>query len=229
MKTVSILVPAKNEETALPHVLRDIFRVTPSLAKRYIVEIIVIDDHSSDGTRLLAREFPVRVVQTLHGTGKGRALSTGFTHALGDYVVILDADYSHHAKDIHRLVMKLEKGAGLVIGSRILGRTKKHSAIRAIGNEFFTAIVNMCMGTDLTDVLSGFKAFRWEVAKNFSYTSGGFEIEIELIANTLRKNLPVVEIPSSERKRMGGVAKSSVIRDGIKSFLRILYERLRGI
>ena len=81
----------------------------------------------------------------------------------------------------------------------------------------------------LSDALNGFKAFRAEIFKEFSYNSRAFEIEIELIANALRKKLPVKEISSHERSRAGGKEKSKVIRHGTKFLLRILREGIKNL
>jgi hypothetical protein len=93
---------------------------------------------------------------------------------------------------------------------------------------FLTFALGLFLGRYLSDALNGFKAFRRDVFDDFKYSSKHFEIEIELIANTLRKGYRVVEIVSHERARRGGVAKSRVIRHGTRFFWRIFTEWLRN-
>lgn len=229
MKTVSIIIPAKDEEESLPHVLTDIFSLKRMLAKKYAFEVIVVDDHSSDATARIGRHKSISVITNSYPSGKGYALRTGFIHAQGNFVVMLDADYSHEINDIPLFLQKLEEGAGLVIGSRIMGGTDEHTRLRAFGNEILTFCVNTLLGANLTDALNGYKAFRKNIVKDVVYTSTDFEIEIELIAKTLRKHLPIVEVPSHERARMGGSSKSSVLTHGIKFFLRIVREYITNV
>lgn len=229
MKTVSVLIPVRNEEVALPYVLADVLKVRYSLVKKYNIDVIVIDDHSSDNTYVNAKQFPVTVIKSLQGSGKGCALRTGFSKARGEYVIILDGDYSHQAKDILKLLEKLDDGAGMVIGSRILGGTEEYTRMRAFGNEILTFFLNVFLKSNLTDALNGFKAFRRAIITDFIYTSVDFEIEIELIANTVRKGAKIIEVPTHERARMGGVSKSRIFYHGAKFLIRILYECLLGL
>lgn len=229
MKTVSIIIPAKDEEASLSRVLIDILSLKRKLSNQYALEIIVVDDHCIDTTAQIGRRKGISVIANSFPSGKGYALRTGFIRAKGDFIVMLDADFSHEVNDIPIFLRKLEEGAGLVIGSRIIGGTDEHTRVRAFGNEILTFCVNTLLGVNLTDALNGFKAFRRDIVKDFTYTSIDFEIEIELIANTLRKRLPIVEIPSHERARMGGSSKSSVFTHGRKFFFRIIKEYIVNI
>ena len=141
---------------------------------------------------------------------------------------MMDADYSHRAEDIPKFLAAMKDGAGLVIGSRVYGGSDEYTPIRALGNVFLTYALGLFLGRYLSDALNGFKAFRREVFADFTYTSRQFEIEIELIANALRKGYRVVEISSHERARLGGESKSRVIRHGTRFFWRIFTEWLRN-
>jgi hypothetical protein len=122
----------------------------------------------------------------------------------------------------------MEDGVGLVIGSRVVGGSEEYTPIRALGNVFLTYAVGLFLGRYLSDALNGFKAFRRDVFDDFHYTAAKFEIEIELIANALRKGHRVVEVMSHERARAGGEAKSRVIRHGTLFFWRVFTEWLRN-
>ena len=228
MKNVSVVIPAKNEEDTLGQVLEDLNETILKMPNRK-VEVIVVDDHSTDATANIARSYGARVVENTGKPGKGMALRAGFKAASGDVLVMMDADYSHRAEEMPKMLESLTEGVGLVIGSRVVGGSEEYTHIRALGNVFLSATLGLCTRRYLSDALNGFKVFRRDVFDDFSYTSRAFEIEIEIIANTLRKGYRVVEVSSHERARAGGVMKSSVVRHGTRFLIRILWEGLRGV
>ncbi len=207
--------------------LSDLNEVIPRL-NGCTVELIVVDDHSVDGTAEIARSLGARVIRNEgRHSGKGVALRVGFAAARGDYLVMMDGDCSHRPEDLPLLIEALDKGAGLVVGSRIYGGTEEYTRVRAFGNIILTFWFGFFSGRYLSDALNGFKAFRRDVFTDFDYTSRDFEIEIELLANTLRKGYRIVEVPSHERGRHAGVAKSKVIKHGTKFALRVVREWLK--
>lgn len=228
MKTVSLVIPARNEEATLPMVLQDVCRVLPQL-NGYQTELIVVDDHSTDRTADIGRSFGATVLSNPGKPGKGMALRTGFARASGQILAMMDADYSHRAEELPLLLGALGDGVGLVIGSRVVGGSEEYTHIRALGNVFLSAALGICTGRYLSDALNGFKVFRREIFSDFRYTSTSFEIEIEIIANTLRKGYRIVEVSSHERARAGGEIKSRVVRHGTRFLLRIFWEGLRGV
>jgi glycosyltransferase involved in cell wall biosynthesis len=228
MTKLSIVIPAKNEEATLGLVLDDLYKTMPQLTD-YEVEVICVDDHSTDRTAAIARSFGAKVVQNSGKSGKGMALRTGFKAANGDIFVMMDADYSHRAEEWPVFLEALQDGVGLVIGSRVVGGSEEYTHIRALGNVFLSAALGLCTGRYLSDALNGYKAFRRDIFTDFSYTSKAFEIEIEIIANTLRKGYRIVEISSHERIRAGGEVKSRVVRHGTRFLLRILREGFKGV
>lgn len=224
---LSIVIPARNEAMNLALVLDDIATVAHSIPAKEI-EIIVVDDDSTDETAPVAAAHGACVVRNKGACGKGRALRLGFSNATGDAILMMDADYSHRAEEIPKFLEALEDGVGLVIGSRVVGGSEEYTPIRALGNVFLTYAVGLFLKRYLSDALNGFKLFRRDVFTDFRYTSAQFEIEIELIANALRKGYQVREICSHERARFGGEAKSRVIRHGSRFFWRIFTEWLRN-
>lgn len=221
LPSLSIIIPAYNEETCLPLVLEDIKIALPTL-KKYKPEVIVVDNASTDKTNAVARSYTfVKVVEELLERGKGAALRAGFKEAKGDFIIMLDADYSHIAGDIPKFIEKLERGAMLVIGSRHIGGSGEYTLVRAFGNRFLTLTFIALWGVKVTDVLNGYKAFKKQVVKNYIYTSKSYEIELELVARALQEGGPVVEVSSYERARAGGDMKSKALRDGFK-FLKAI-------
>lgn len=223
MKKISVVIPARNEEGSLDIVLKDLLQVEQNL-KEFTFENIVVDDNSFDKTADIAKKRLCRVIRNDGKSGKGSALRLGFKASNGDYIIMLDADYSHRLEDIPLFLERLEKGAGMVIGSRIFGGSDEYTRVRAFGNLFLTWIFGFFYGRYLSDALNGFKAFRKEVFVNHKYNSTGFEIEIELLVNTLRSGFTIAEIPSHERSRISGKAKSRVIEHGFMFFFRIIWE-----
>ena len=228
MTQISIVIPAKNEEINIGRVLQDLSKTVRQVSG-YEFEIICVDDHSTDRTAEVAQAFGAKVIPNKRSSGKGMALRAGFESATGDVFVMMDADYSHRAEDLPLFLDALKDGVGLVIGSRAAGGSEEYAHIRALGNVFLSAIFGLCTGRYLSDTLNGYKAFRRDVFTDFHYTSKAFEIEIEIIANTLRKGYRVVEVSSHERARAGGVAKSKVVRHGTRFLLRILWEGFKGV
>jgi glycosyltransferase involved in cell wall biosynthesis len=228
MPMLSVVIPARNEQSTLPSVLSDLFNVIPEL-DGYRVEVICVDDHSTDRTAEIARSFGARLIQNTGKSGKGMALRAGFAAARGDVLAMMDADYSHRAEDLPLFLTALKDGVGLVIGSRVVGGSEEYTHIRALGNVFLSAALGICTGRYLSDALNGFKVFRREVFTDFQYTSSAFEMEIEIIANTLRRGYRIVEVSSHERARAGGEAKSKVVQHGTRFLLRIFWEGFRGV
>lgn len=229
MRKLSVVIPAKDEEQTLPMVLKDLYETIPKLTGTD-VEVIIVDDHCKDRTVAIAESFGARVVKNARSGGKGHALRAGFEAATGNLIVMMDADYSHRPEDLPVFLEAIqEDGVGLVIGSRVFGGSEEYTHIRALGNVFLSATFGLCTGRYLSDALNGYKLFRREVFTDFQYESKAFEIEIELIANNLRKGYQVREVISRERARAGGEMKSRVIRHGTRFLARILLEGFRGV
>jgi CDP-paratose 2-epimerase len=225
---LSVIIPAKDEEETLGNVLEDLNSIIPTL-DGYEVEVICVDDHSRDRTAAIARAMGARVVENRRKPGKGNALRAGFEAATGDLLLMMDADYSHRPEDVPGFLSGMREGVGLVIGSRVFGGSDEYTHVRALGNVFLSGALGLSVGRYLSDALNGYKLFRRDVFTSFAYTSPMFEIEIEIIANTLRKGYRVVEVVSHERARAGGEMKSRVVRHGTRFLLRIIWEGIKGV
>lgn len=221
---LSVVIPARDEEETIGQLIQDI-RDTLANHPQYPYEIIVVDDGSKDQTARICREKEVKLISDGQSQGKGAALRKGFHQAKGEILIMMDADYSHRAEDLPCLLEGFrEKETGLVIASRMIGGSDEYTIIRSIGNIFLTEVLSLILKLPLTDSLNGFKLFRRQVWDQFRYRASSFDIEIELIVNTMRSGLRVKEIPSHERSRQGGQAKSRVIKHGCFFLYRILLE-----
>lgn len=228
MTKVSIVIPARDEQETLDDVLGDVFKTIARIPDHEF-EVICVDDHSKDRTPEIIRAHGATLVQNTGNSGKGLALRAGFAHATGEIIVMMDADYSHRAEDLPVFLEAFRDDIGLVIGSRVWGGSEEYTHVRALGNVFLSTMLGLCTRRYLSDALNGYKAFRRDVFSDFTYTAKAFEIEIELIANALRRGYRVVEVSSRERARAGGEMKSSVVRHGTRFLARIFWEGFKGV
>jgi SAM-dependent methyltransferase len=205
----SIVIPARNEEETIGEVLRGVRDMTDDL--------IVVDGHSTDRTIAIAREYGARVVQD-NGRGKGDAVRVGLETARHPITVFIDADGSHDPKDIVNLVQPIAAGdADLVMGSRMLGGSDElfgdiAEVTRLLGSLVISLSINYRYGVRLTDYQNGFRAIRTEVGKAIGLTSNITTIEQEMAMKCLRYGYRVIERPTHEYRRRGGVSKINVLR-----------------
>jgi glycosyltransferase involved in cell wall biosynthesis len=213
---LSVIIPAYNERATIREILRRV-RETP-----YEKEIIVVDDGSTDGTReILAQmgEPDLRVVLHERNRGKGGALRTGFAAATGDYVVVQDADLEYDPRDYPKLLEPLVNGdADVVYGSRFAGTPRRVLFFwHAVANRALTLLSNMTTNLNLTDMETGYKAFRIDVVRRLSVESERFGVEPELTAKIARLGCRVYEVPISYHGRTYAEGKKISWVDGVKA------------
>jgi dolichol-phosphate mannosyltransferase len=216
--TISIVIPAKDEEENINILLNRIKKIIQKLKTKhnYSFEIIVVCDNCTDKTEKIAKSHKVIVVKRTGNPGKSKALIEGFKKSKGNIIVMMDADLSHLPEELPKMIKALisKEENGLVVASRFAGKSDDVTIIREFGGRMFNVFTNLFFRTNLTDAINGFKIFERHVFDNHIYTADGYAIEIELVANTLRAGKKVAEIPSYEAKRAGGEVKSKVIKDG---------------
>lgn len=225
IKQVSVVIPVRNEQDTIGPVL-DALNAAIGKLPQYRFETIVVVDDPADPTAAIARSKSARIVINTRGRGKGAALYTGFHNARGEALVIFDSDGSHNPADIDLFLEALEEGAGLVIGSRVLGGSSDHNVIRLFGNALFTVLFSILFGTTLMDTLNGYKAFVKGVVSGYKPMAGGFDVEIEITAQAVRKGYTIAEVKTHENKRTGGRMKSHALRDGFAILWACLREGL---
>lgn len=219
---VSIIIACKNEGEGIKRILKSV--------RKYSDDIIVVDGHSNDGTKEIAKSFDARFFLD-HKKGRGDALKLGIKKAKKEILVFFDADGSHNVQDIPKFVSPiLRKEIDLVIGSRRTGGSSDLTVnltgiIRSAGCDFLVAMVNHKFKIHLTDILYSFRAINAETARKLHFKSNDFGIEQEMIVTCLKKGYKVMEIPSREKARGWGNSKLKTIA-GIKfiySLIRQLY------
>lgn len=198
---ITVIVPTLNEaDNLLPVLVR---------ARPFADELLVIDGHSSDGTRDVATACGAQVILD-ERRGKGAALRHGIACAQGDILVFLDADGSHDPADIPALVAPILEGkADHVSGSRMLGGSDElhadlHQFVRLFGSQIITLSINYTLGMRLTDCQNGFRAIRRQVAQELGLAEDITTIEQEMIIKTLRRGYRLVEVATHEYARANG-------------------------
>ena len=219
---VSVIVPTINEARNVALVLAEI--------PEGIHEVVIVDGHSTDGTREAARlAYPEAKIVLQTGRGKGDALRCGFEAATGDILVMMDADGSADPAEIPRFVEALLDGADFAKGSRYCdgGGSADITPLRSAGNTALSATVNVLFGTSYSDLCYGFNAFWRHCLPAIDVDCTGFEVETLINIRVARAPLTVREVPSYERRRIHGESNLRTFRDGGRVLRTILRERVR--
>jgi glycosyltransferase involved in cell wall biosynthesis len=223
---LTVVMPVFNELATVEEVVRRV------LALPTRVQLIVVDDCSTDGTSdLLARlavELRFDLVRQPVNLGKGAALRTGFTKVAGDLVVIQDADLEYSPEELPDLIRLICEGrADVVYGSRFLGRHRVFLFTHYVGNLALTLLTNVLYNTMLTDMETCYKVMRAEVLRSMTLESNGFGIEPELTAKIFKRQLRVYEVPISYDGRGYDEGKKIGWRDGVVAVWVLLKYRFR--
>lgn len=227
ISTLSIIIPCFNEEATLRACIE---RVRGIANGELSLEIIIVDDASSDGSPKIATDLSerfdkVRFLAHEHNQGKGAALRTGFAAATGDFVAIQDADLEYDPRDLLSLIAPLEADeADVVLGSRFLSG-RPHQAPyfwQSIGNKLVTALSNMLTGLNLTDMETCYKVFRRDTIQGIEIHENRFGVEPEIVAKVARLRLRVSEIGISYKGRRYNEGKKFGWRDSVRAIYCIL-------
>ncbi len=212
--TLSVVMAAYNERATIDEIIRRV------LAVPLHIELIVVDDCSTDGTRerlqALQRELGFTLLEQAKNGGKGAAIRRGFGHVTGDIVVIQDADLEYSPEEYPELIELICSGrADVVYGSRFLGRHRVFLFVHYLGNRLLTLLTNVLYNTMLTDMETCFKAMRVDVVRSMTLRSNRFGIEPELTAKIFKRGYRVYEIPITYDGRGYTDGKKITWRDGI--------------
>jgi len=216
MTTLSVVIPAYNEESGIADIAQRVLAVAPALQKVGVenLELLVVDDCSRDRTGEIAAAIPgVRLVQHAKNKGYGGALKTGFAQSSGELIGFLDADGTYPPEYFPQLCQLALQGADLVIGSRMAGADSKMPITRRVGNLFFANLLTLLGRQRVTDSASGMRVFKRQALERIYPLPDGLNLTPVMSTRAIHEGLQVQESPIPYSERVGR-SKLSVIRDG---------------
>lgn len=206
---VCVLIPTLNEAPTIGGVILEFRQLGYG-------NILVIDGHSSDGTKAIAESAGARVA-VQKGRGKGSAVIEAFGMITEPYILMIDGDGTYSPGDADRMLEPLLEGADQVIGDRLTAENQaSFSRLNHAGNQILNRLFKIAHGRYLTDILSGYRAFSLEAVRQMQLRESGFGIETEISAEAVRNNQEVRVVPVSYGKRYGTPTKLNPFHDGIK-------------
>jgi glycosyltransferase involved in cell wall biosynthesis len=226
---ISFLIPTYNERATIGEVLE---RIEALGLDR---QVIVVDDGSTDGTIDLLREWQAThqdvVVIRQENRGKGAAVRAAIPEIDGEIAVIQDADMEYDPADVPALVEPIERGAAdVVFGSRLSGGRPQRAYLfwHLVGNRFLSLLTGVLYNTTVSDMETGYKAFRSEILRSLELRQDDFSIEPEITAKVCKRNLRIYQLPISYYGRTYDEGKKITWRDGFKAIWVLIRVRVAG-
>jgi glycosyltransferase involved in cell wall biosynthesis len=221
---VSFLIPAYNEAATIGEVLERI------AALGLDTQVVVVDDGSADDTAAIAEAAGATVIRQAN-QGKGAAIRAAIAAAEGDICVIQDADMEYDPVEVPELIEPIVRGtADVVFGSRLRGGKPQRAYLfwHLVGNRFLSLLTCVLFNTTLSDMETGYKAFRTEVLKSLDLRENRFGIEPEITGKVCRRKLRIYELPISYYGRTHDEGKQITWRDGFRAIWVLFRVRLFG-
>ena len=224
---LSVVIPCYNESETIHTVIEQVKAVSI-----HDLEIIVVDDGSTDGTREILKSNIEPLVEKIiyheANLGKGAALRSGFKEISGDIVIVQDADLEYDPGDYPKLIDPILNGeADVVYGSRILGGDSNKSYYRYYwGGLFLTWLTNILFKANITDEPTCYKVFKTKILKNIELRCEGFEFCPEITAKILKKGYTIYEVPIAYHPRSMTQGKKIRPKDGLIAIFTLLKYRL---
>jgi len=214
-KSVTILIPAYNEEKNIARIIKDTF----SLPEYTTDVLVIIDSKTTDSTESIARKAGARILKVKKSLGKGSNIKEAIPHIRGEFAIQIDADYQFLPNDIPKLINPLLNGYDVTLGTRYEKGAEVEkgsvSAIKLFGSYFLSLTTSLMSGQRITDVMAGFKAFRTPVLIKINPQTAHFGYEAEMAIRAVQYGYKVVNVPISYRKRSEGKSNVSSLKHGV--------------
>jgi glycosyltransferase involved in cell wall biosynthesis len=226
---VSLIIPVYNEAATIRELLERVEALP--LAK----QLVIVDDGSTDGTSEILLELlpshPHWHLISQANRGKGAAVRAAIPHLVGEITVIQDADLEYDPVEVPGLIEPIERGAAdVVFGSRLSGGRPQRAYLfwHLVGNRFLSLLANVLYNTTLSDIETGYKAFRTDILRSLDLREDTFAIEPEITARVCERKLRIYELPISYYGRSYAEGKKITWRDGFRAAWVLLRIRLLG-
>jgi glycosyltransferase involved in cell wall biosynthesis len=214
--TLSVVIPAYNEENGIEDIMNRVLSVEPDLKEVGIneLELIVVDDGSADRTaEIVAQQENVKLIQHKTNKGYGAALKTGFSSGKGELLGFLDADGTYPPEYFPMLCTYALDGADIVVGSRRSGDDSEMPRVRKIGNFIWSNLVSILGRQQVIDPASGMRVFRRDILERIYPLPDGLNLTPIMSTRAIHEGVTLVEVPIPYKERVGS-SKLSVVRDG---------------
>jgi dolichol-phosphate hexosyltransferase len=223
---LSVLMPVYNERATVTSAIKEVLNVDFPCE----MELIVVDDGSTDGSRDLYSAFDhdphVQVHMHQRNRGKGAAIRTAASAATGDYVIICDADLEYSPAEIPSLLAPVIAGeAEVVYGTRSFGSHNAYSYVYVLGNKAVTTSANVLFNRYISDLETCFKLVPTALYRDLDIRATGFGMEAEVTGKLLRRGIRPYEVPITYRARSREAGKKLTWRDGVAAVWILLRER----
>jgi glycosyltransferase involved in cell wall biosynthesis len=222
---LSVIIPVYNEEDTLEEIVRRVRAV--GLAH----EIVIVDDGSIDDTRNILKKFEsqsdIRIILHEKNQGKGAAVISGIKAAIGDVMLIQDADLEYDPRDYPALLKPLEEDiCDVVYGSRFIGSARQPILFwNLVANKILTLVTNILYNNILTDMETGYKVFRREIVEGLTINARRFDFEPEFTAKILKRKVRIFEVPITFNPRLYGEGKKITAWDGVVALWTLIKYR----
>lgn len=225
---LSVVIPVYNEKETILELLEKVKEVDLDNIE---MEIILVDDCSTDGTKKILQglqktDQEVKVFFKETNSGKGATLKEGFMKTRGDYVIVQDADLEYDPQDYHKLIRVLkEENVDVVYGSRFSGNYEDMTNLHYFGNKLLTITTNLLFGVLLTDMETCYKLIPGDFVRSIDIKSKRFNFEPEITAKILKAKMRIREVPISYKGRSHSEGKKITWKDGISALSTLVWFR----
>lgn len=228
MRSISIVIPALNEEGGIASIVERVLAVRALLERDgWAAELIVVDDGSRDRTAAIVGHYPdARLIRHLINRGYGAAIKTGFRAGDSDYVSFLDADGTYPPESLPDLCREaLAQDADVVVGSRMSGAKSDMPIMRRVGNIAFSILLSVIGNVAVRDTTSGLRVIRRSILPRLYPLPDGLQFTPAMSTRAIHENLKIIEVPVPYAERVGR-SKLSVVRDGVRFSSAIVWTAL---